>query len=368
MRVCFDVRKLWDSGIGTYIRGLLRGFAETGMAIEWDFIARSSDAGSDLLQRFPGVIQPSRAGNYSINELFSLSRIAKRTQAALFHAPHYILPVGLKMPAVVTIHDIIHLKFPEYFSVPQRAYARFMLNRVKANARMVLTVSEKTREDLVADLHFNPENVVVTYLGVEAQYFQRVSAAAVEEFRAKHSLPRGYLLYVGNLKPHKNVSGLINAWAKLASSIRPPLVIVGTRTDHSSFLQRQVRSLHRDKEAFFVGELSVKELALAYRGAHLYVQPSWYEGFGLPPLEAMASGVPVAVSNRGSLPEIAGESALIFDPGDLDDMVDALECMITITDLRRAFINKGRMRVRNFYWKKTAQLTYQQYQKIAGIA
>lgn len=362
VRICLDARKLWDSGIGTYIRGLLDGFAQTGQVLEWDFVVKPDDLALDSLSRMSGKLHQSRVRNYSISELFNISNLANKTSADLFHAPHYVFPFGLKLPLVVTVHDLIHLKFPQYFSTHKRAYARWMFRRVGRKARMILAVSECTRKDLIEILGLPPSKVFVTYVGVNQRYFQSPSEDKVRHFRQEYDLPAEYLLYVGNLKPHKNVSGLITAWARLPASVCPALVVVGARIDQYESLKSQVQQLDKESEVVFLGSLSDDMMVPLYKCAAAYVQPSWYEGFGSPPLEAMASGVPLAVSNRGSLPEITADAALVFDPADSEAMTAALEKLLTDWGLREELIRKGFERARQFTWKEVAERTLQVYQ------
>jgi len=362
VRVCLDARKLWDSGIGTYIRGLLAGFREVGAEMSWDLLV---PPGGAALPECPAArIHHCGAGNYSLGELFQVSRQANRSGADLFHAPHYVIPLGLKPPLVVTVHDLIHLKFPRIFSPLQRAYARWMLSRVKRQARVVLTPSQWTRSDLLNDLGYTEDRVVVTYNGIDERFFQRVEPESLEAFRRRRGLPDGYLLYVGNLKPHKNVDGLLEAWSRLAASRRPPLVITGPRTEEYPALQGRVHALGRPAEVIFTGAVATEDLPSLYQGALACVQPSWYEGFGLPPLEAMAGGVPTVVSNRASLPEVAGPAALVFDPGKSDEMTAALESIITDEELRRRLSRSGPERARTFTWRRCAQQTLEAYRRI----
>lgn len=360
MRICLDARKLWDSGIGTYIRGLLQGFNEIAADTSWDFLVDTEDRNSDFLK---GDRHICEARHYSIGELFSISRAANRTRADLFHAPHYVMPLGLRLPAIVTVHDVIHLKFPEYFAIHQRVYARWMLKRAGRIAKIILTVSERTKLDLVELLRIPQQNIVVSYSGVGRRYFEPMADEQLAEFRKRHDLPSAYLLYVGNLKPHKNVAGLIKAWTLLADSVRAPLVIVGEKKDQYEELQHLAIMLGREKEVFFAGGRPDQEMVPLYRCAAAYVQPSWYEGFGSPPLEAMAGGVPAAVSNRGALPEIASDGALIFDPSNPDEMQAAMERLLTDACLRDELGRKGPARAAIFTWEEVAQKTLTAYQQ-----
>ncbi len=364
MRICLDARKLWDSGVGTYIRGLLDGLHDINAEIEWDFIVRPGDENYARFSQLKNRLHTSKAREYSLSELFSISKIANRTSTDFFHAPHYVVPLNLKLPFVVTIHDLIHLRFPQYFSAHKRAYARWMFRRVCKDARRILTVSQCTKRDLISEFGTPEEKISVCYVGVSRSYSVPVYEEEISQFIGEYSLPKDYLLFIGNLKPHKNVSGLIEAWAKLPDSVRPVLLIVGEGKKYRLSLERRIQSLGRAKEVFFTGSLPEDSMRPLYRCATACVQPSWYEGFGSPPLEAMASGIPVAVSNRGSLPEIASDAALVFDPGDAESFRHALEKILTDQDLRRSLMEKGLRRAQEFTWERTALMTLQTYREI----
>jgi len=363
MRVCLDARKLRDSGIGNYIRALLDGFEQIEAKSEWNLIVRRRDFQNTLEMWPKSKVSACNAPEYSIRELWQVASVANRLGADLFHAPHYVAPAGLRIPLVVTIHDLIHLKFPEYFAGIKRAYARWMLNRACRNARAILTISEQTKADLISMIGAEERKIFITYSGINQRYFDPVSEPGLESFRQRQRLPRGYLLYVGNLKPHKNVTGLIRNWANLPNSLRPLLVIVGAKIDQYAELRRLAMELGRAEEINFVGSLPDEEMPALYQNARALVLPSWYEGFGAPPLEAMASGIPVAVSNRGSLPEIAANAALIFDPADDQQFVGSLERILTDEALRQTLIEKGKQRASQFTWARCAEKTYQVYKQ-----
>ncbi|HDH57098.1 MAG TPA: glycosyltransferase family 1 protein, partial [Bacteroidetes bacterium] len=225
-------------------------------------------------------------------------------------------------------------------------------------------VSQCTKRDLISEFGTPEEKISVCYVGVSRSYSVPVYEEEISQFIGEYSLPKDYLLFIGNLKPHKNVSGLIEAWAKLPDSVRPVLLIVGEGKKYRLSLERRIQSLGRAKEVFFTGSLPEDSMRPLYRCATACVQPSWYEGFGSPPLEAMASGIPVAVSNRGSLPEIASDAALVFDPGDAESFRHALEKILTDQDLRRSLMEKGLRRAQEFTWERTALMTLQTYREI----
>lgn len=367
MRICLDARKLWDSGIGNYVRALLDGFAHIKAESEWNLIVRGRDFQYTQETWPKSKVSACNAPEYSIRELWQVASIANRLGADLFHAPHYVVPTGLRIPLIVTIHDLIHLKFPEYFAGIKRAYARWMLNRACRNARAILTISEQTKADLISMIGAEERKIFITYSGINQKYFNPVGEPGLESFRHRQRLPQGYLLYVGNLKPHKNVTGLIKSWANLPNSLRPPLVIVGAKIDQYAELRRLAMKSGCAEEINFAGLLPDEEMQALYQNAQALVLPSWYEGFGAPPLEAMASGIPVVVSNRGSLPEIADEAALIFDPADSQQFVWTLERILTDEALRQTLIEKGKQRASQFTWARCAEKTYQVYHEaLAG--
>jgi glycosyltransferase involved in cell wall biosynthesis len=361
VKVCLDARKLYDSGIGTYIRGVLEGAVGLEAAPQWNFILKAGEMLPPSLAAPAVRLQYSAAKNYSLGEIFTLARLGNRSRADLYHAPHYVIPMGLKLPLVVTVHDLIHLAMPQYFSSLQRAYARWMLGRVGKSAAQVITVSQYSRQDLIHRLGFPPDKIAVTYSGVSRRYFQDIPEDQLFQFRSDYGLPPEYLLYIGNLKPHKNVSGLIEAWNRLPDSVRPALVILGTRTDQYLRLRYRTAELGREKEIFFLSDLPSEVMPHLHRGAAAYVQPSWYEGFGSPPLEAMACSRPTAVSNRTALPEITGGAALIFDPGKPEEMTSALLRLLTDTTLREDLSTRGPQRAQEFDWAVIAARTLDVY-------
>lgn len=373
MRICLDARKIWDSGLGNYIRGLLLSFDEMDSGIEWDLIVRSGKHPSygsqevrNFLPRSKARIYFHRSRDYSLKELCTLAAVINRTGCDFFHAPHYVVPLGVDPPYVATVHDLIHLRFGQYFSAAKRAYARWMLQRTCRNARRVLTISHCTKLDLVEMLGVAEEKIHITYSGINRRYFTRLTQSDLERFRRSYRLPAEYLLYVGNLKPHKNVAGLLRAWALLPDSVRPPLVVVGAKIDCYADLRKQAQASGKEKEIYFPGAVAEEDMVALYQSAAAYAQPSYYEGFGAPPLEAMAAGIPTAVSNRGAQPEIVGDAALVFDPDRSEEFVHTLDLLLTDQEKRGELIVRGLRRAAEFTWERFARETYQVYQRISA--
>lgn len=323
MRVAIDCRKIGDYGIGTYIRGLL-----------------SSLRGIDLVALGPrGIALPPNvehievdAPHYSIRELLAVGRAADGANVDLFHAPHYVLP-PTRVPSIVTIHDLIHLHQPLRNPVA-KAYAQLMLGRAVRRATRVLTVSEAVRRDLIA-FGCEPGKIVVTPNGIDPR------------FTPGDTRDRGYFLYVGNDKPHKNVARLVEAFARVGGR----LILAGAPFERF----REVRGVETR------GFVNDDELVEVYRGAIALVLPSLEEGFGLPAAEAMACGTAVITSTAPALVEITGDAALHVEAKDVEALADAMRRVATNDALRASLGSRGVTHARAFTWDRCASITANAY-------
>jgi alpha-1,3-rhamnosyl/mannosyltransferase len=333
MRIGIDARKIADFGIGTYIRGLLQELAadpdDTYVAFAPARLAHLIPAGVEH-----AIVD---APHYSMRELIILGRAIDRAKPDLFHAPHYVVPFT-SVPFVVTIHDLIHLRNPNPIA---RLYARQMIGRAVRRSRRVLTVSETVKREIVSTFGCADDHVVVTPNGVSTPFFEIGRAA---EGR--------YFLYVGNDKPHKNVDVLVDAFSKIENA---SLVLAGATFDRFKSQDRVV----------VTGFVDDAELAALYRGAIALVMPSREEGFGLPALEAMASGCAVITSNAAALVEITDDAALHVDPT-AASLADAMARIASDESLRAALASRGIARAKHFTWTRCAELTRAAY--LASIA
>ncbi|HEX9799339.1 MAG TPA: glycosyltransferase family 1 protein [Thermoanaerobaculia bacterium] len=353
--VVLDARKAADFGIGTYVRGLVGGFAELDCGL--DFVLLGDPARAAGLGELPAGFRwlAERAANYSLRELWSVSRAALRAGADLFHAPHYVLPVGLRCPAVVTIHDLIHLRFPEHRSLAERIYAHVMLRRALGRAARVLAVSAATRAELEERFGGLAARVVTVSNGVDDRFRRPLAGGELGERLARFSLAPGYFLFVGNPKPHKNLDRLLAAHRRLAAArgaAVPALVVVGGDAAASAAVG-VVR----------LGVVAEDDLPALYRGALALVVPSLWEGFGLPAAEAMACGTPVAAADRGALPEVIGDAGLLFPPDDVDAIAAALARLLDDAALRAELARRGPQRAERFRWRESARATLAVYRE-----
>jgi glycosyltransferase involved in cell wall biosynthesis len=355
-RICIDIRMLNSSGIGTYLQGLLGGIRALA----------SSDYSFSLLgdpraiPQGPWAVETFSSPIYSLREQWQVPLAFKNTKSALLHAPHYNLPWAMAAKTIVTVHDLIHLKFPDYWpSALARGYAHFFFHHVVTKAKAILTVSENTKRDLIDMLSIPAERITVTYNAVSHDRFQRLDPSALEAFERLH-LPKDYLLYVGNLKEFKNVRRLVEAYRRLRSMKAdcPVLVLAGR-----NFMPGFEKELASVPGLIWIGEADRDLLPCLYRNALAFLFPSLYEGFGLPPLEAMASGTPVMCSNRASLPEVVGDAALMIDPEKTEEMTAAMARLIDDSLLRKDLAARGLRQAARFSWETMTQQTLAAYER-----
>lgn len=353
MRIGIDARKLHDYGIGTYIRNLLRELARLDQQTEFVLLCRSGDV--EGLQALGPNFRPvvETAGNYSITEQVKVPLALRREGVDLFHAPHYVLPPLVHCRSVVTIHDCIHLMFPQY--LPNRAaltYARTSMAMAASRATRVLTVSETSKADIIKFFGTEPSKIDVIYNAYDERFGVEPVEEDVVRVRERYQLHDEFVLYAGNVKPHKNLERLIDAFqiVRMRGLDHLKLVMIGDDISKYAALRRAVHRYQLHNYVRFLGYLPEHTLAVMYRLAGVFVFPSLYEGFGLPPLEAMASGTPVVTSNISSLPEVAGDAAQLVDPYDPEAIADGIYRVLTDVDLRRDLRRRGIARARQFSW------------------
>ena len=363
MRVGLDARKLFDGGIGTYIRGLVGALATSHPGDEWIVLVDPGDLGR---VRWPASVRerPVRAGKYGVREHFAVPAEARRAGAELLHAPHYTLPLAWYGPSVVTIHDLIHIRFARFQRPGAAMYARFMAGMATRRADAVIADSLATRADLESLLGTEPGRVEVIPLGVSSTV-RRVAADAVARFRTERLLPADYVLYVGARKRHKNLELLLHAWAAMHKAERPPLVLSGHAWPADDPLAALAHTLGVADVIRFAGDLrDDDELSCLYSGAALLVQPSLAEGFGLPPLEAMACGVPVLASDAGALPESLSGAAELLPPEGPAAWAASVLQLLTDAERRSGLVARGKARAAEFTWARTAARTHAVYERV----
>ena len=367
MRIGIDARKLHDFGIGTYLRNLLRQLARLDRQTEYVVLCRPADC--DMLASLGENFRPIAEGapNYSLAEQFTIPLALRREAVTLFHAPHYVLPPLVTCRSVVTIHDCIHLMFPQY--LPNRfalTYARASITLASRRAARVLTVSESSKRDILRFVDVPPEKIDVIYNAYDERFGVEPREEDVVRVRERYQLHDEFVLYAGNVKPHKNLERLIEAFHLVRRRGRDhlKLVLIGDEISRYAALRRAVHQHQLHKYVRFLGHLPEETLAVMYRLAAVFVFPSLYEGFGLPPLEAMASGTPVVTSNVSSLPEVVADAAVLVDPHDPNAIADGIERVLIDEHLRQDLRRKGLARANQFSWERSVRRVREIYGEV----
>ena len=372
-RIGIDARKVRDFGIGVYVTNLIHGLARIEGASErragHDYLLfvrpEDRDFAADLPPNFRCVVE--RSPVYSLREIGLMSWRIWRSRLDLYHATHYVLPAIVPCPTVVTIHDIIHLLYPGF--LPNRAaslYAQGMFRHSVARADRIVAVSNNTRNDVLEYFSVDEDKVRVVYNGLEDRFRQTLREDELHAALGEDGVCRPYLLFVGNPKPHKNLDRVIKAYARARSraGFDAPLVCVGARPGTDFKLERRARQLGIGDHIRLLGHVDGKVLPALYQGASLFLYPTLYEGFGLPVVEAMASGVPVITSNTSSLKEIAQGYAELVNPLEVKEIASAIErCMGNRAHARQLAARAGQRSAR-FRWEEAAESTLDIYRDV----
>ena len=363
--VTMDARWL-VGGIGTYTRNLLREFHRQENAFDVQAIARTLD--SEAIRKFCSDVTLIDAPIYTVREQFLIPKATRSSD--LLHVPHFNAPLLHRGPLIVSIMDVIHLSSPSYRNnISTFCYARPMLNAVARKAEHVVTVSAFSRQQIVNTLGIPESKISVIPCGVSQEFFEPSSPANSIQVARHLGIRAPYLLYVGNLKPHKNVHTLLRAFAQLRKrgAAHYSLVILGDDTRWKSSVVDKLNRLGIQDSTTIVPHVPQSLLPKLYAAADLLVMPSTVEGFGLPVLEAMACGTPVIASNAASLPEVAGDAALYFDPASSEDLALQIEHMLSSTELRVILQRRGIQRAKQFTWQQSAWRHMELYNRILGL-
>jgi glycosyltransferase involved in cell wall biosynthesis len=316
----------------------------------------------------PSVTVPVNARNrvqWVLGEQTLLPALAMRAGVQLVHSLASTAPLWGRFRRVVTVHDLIYARFPEAHGGVRALGMRVLVPAAARHADRVIAISQSTREDIVERLHADPARIDVVPNGMGVM--QHAEPLGERETRERlHLGERAILLSLSAKRPHKNLLALIGALALIPRERRPLLVLPGYATAHESQLRSHAAALGVTEDVRFLGWLEGAELEGLWATTRAFVFPSLYEGFGLPVLEAMARGVPVACSNASSLPEVAGDAALLFDPLDQRAIADAIERLLADRQFAAQLAARGRERAARFTWECSARLTIESYTRALG--
>ncbi len=367
MRLALDARKLTDYGIGTYLTHLVEGL-DARSDLELVLLVRTGHE-PRARKLAPGArILEVAAPGYSVAEHLRVPAALLRERADLVHIPHYVVPVLLHRPVVVTIHDVIQLFYP-----PRRRYQaglwylRTMMRLALTRARRVITVSRASRNDLVQLFGADPERIQVVPNGVDPSLGDRPPREELDALRERYGIRPPVFLAVSNDKPHKNLDVLLRAFHLAVTRHRLPgqLVVVGGGGPDSPLARRAARLGLADRTRF-LGRVPRRDLVGLYHLSSVLVHVALYEGFGLPVLEAMCAGLPVVTSNVGALRELGEGVARLVDPLSAEEVAEAMQRVLVDDPLRRLMVEAGRRRAESMTWGATVEATVNVYRQALG--
>ncbi|MCU0510957.1 MAG: glycosyltransferase family 4 protein [Anaerolineae bacterium] len=362
-----DVRLTYyrTGGISSYIRGLVGALAALPAASphRWTLFHSRKDATRLSDQMAAAALWTPAHHRW---ERLALAVELARHRLDVLHSPDFIPPYRGARRHVITVHDLTFLHYPQYLTADSRRYYNAQIAAAVRQADHILAVSEATRQDLLALLHVPPAKITVQPHGVGEQY-RPLPAAATEPARQHLALPSRYFLHVGTWEPRKNILGLLRAYGRLLQTVpdAPPLVLAGQPGWLFEETQAGAAALRLPPGAVvWCDQVTDALLPAVYNRAVALVSPSFYEGFGMPALEAMACGVVPIVSHTSSLPEVVGEVGLLIDPQDDDSLTAALQRVLTDDDWRDRQQQAARQRAQQFTWARSARIALQVYEQV----
>jgi len=373
MRFVLDARTATDHfpGIGRYVVNLAQAMVPLLGEGEQLSLLR------DLAQSFPYGLTALSGGPvrtievacspFSLGQQWRVPRLLRGLGADVYHSPYYLMPYRPGVSTVVTVYDLIPLLFSRHVPARARLLFRWTTAFALRAASHVIVISEATRRDLQACFRLSSQKVTTIPLAAASSFRPR-SPTEVARVRRKHALPEDYVLYLGINKPHKNLVRLIDAFSLVTQhASRFTLVIAGAWDSRYPEPRQRVTELGLEGDVRFLGPVAEGDLPALYSGALLFAFPSECEGFGLPVLEAMACGTPVACANVSSLPEVGGDAVLYFDPADVEAIAEAFCQALADADLRTELRERGLRQAAHFSWKQTAQRTLDLYRHIVDF-
>jgi len=386
MKIGIDARFLThpqSGGFKTYTQNLIAALAQVDRENEYVLYLDRLPRGEGTIPHVPNMELKVVNGTWPpllgmlLREQLGLVQAARRDRLDLLHCTALTAPLFPSCPLILTLHDTIWHEQQSWQKAPISArrwlmarYYRCVPEWAALKAASVITVSEAAKADIVTRLGIATENVVVTHEAAGPAFSPKRNSSQIHEVRTRFALPPDFVLAIGSADPRKNIAGLVSAYGQLPDEVRNShhLAIVWTHHELAKEIARQVESLGLTQHCHFLSGVSNEDLAFLYNGAVLFAFPSRYEGFGLPLIEAMACGTPVAAANNSSIPEIVGDAALLFDAERPDQMAQSMACLLSDRGKRIELAQHGLRRAAKFSWARCAEETIAAYRRCSLAA
>lgn len=364
MRIGFDARLVYyqQAGIGQYILQLVDGLSR--LSTEHELLIFRSRKGKALQIRGQARQITLWTPSHHPYESLALATELAARRLDLLHSPDFIPPFQGNFESVITIHDLNFLHYPQFLTPDSERYYG-QIHRAVERAEHIIADSNATRQDIINLLNVSPEHVTVIHLAANPVYRLITDQQEVQKAAWRYGLPSDFIIFVGTLEPRKNVPTLLKSLCMLRDrGTDIHLAIVGRKGWLYEDIFTTITDLKLANRVHWLEDVSNEDLARLYNAARCLALPSYYEGFGLPPLEAMACGTPVVVSDCTSLPEVVGDAGLLIDPSNPESLTDALERVLTDSELAAELYQKGLARANKFSWARAAHQTMAVYEHV----
>jgi glycosyltransferase involved in cell wall biosynthesis len=368
LRVGIDIHSIGSQkgGNETYYRELVKEIIRFPCDHAFFLYYTDARASQQIVASERFILKPLRPSHRILRIPFTLPWRVRNDRLDVFHA-QFIVPPFLKCKTVTTIPDIAYELVPQFFPAHQRAWLKMLVRESAKRADHIITVSEYSKRDLIQAYGVSSEKITVTYEGAGDEFVPLDRDKAKEHLACKYGINGNFILYLGRLQARKNLARVVESYARvLKSGLRYKLVLAGKQDSLFQPVLSRIRELKLENDILLPGYVQAEDVPIFFNAAEVFIYPSFYEGFGLPVMEAMACGTPVITSRGSSLEEVAGAGALLVDPMDEASIAEALTEVLSDTGLRHRLGQAGLARSRQFTFKNAANQTIGVYERLMG--